>query len=162
MKDRSYAVLGATLRAISTYNVSKALGLAKDLEKEAGGPMVSAIATLYAQSGTADQLDFFLTSFDKVTDPNDKYVFVQIFGKYLMKQTPATQIKGLAVLEDIALNEGAWWMRISAIQVLMGMKQSAEAQASEEAKAIINKVDAVIVQVKATETNDMIKGMLGE
>lgn len=162
MKDRSYAVLGATLRAISTYNVSKALGLAKDLEKEAGGPMVSAIATLYAQSGTADQLDFFLSGIDKVTDPNDKYVFVQIFGKYLMKQTPATQIKGLAVLEDIALNEGAWWMRISAIQVLMGMKQSAEAQTSEEATAIITKIDAVIVQVKATETNDMIKGMLGE
>jgi hypothetical protein len=99
---------------------------------------------------------------DKVTDPNDKYVFVQIFGKYLMKQAPATQTKGLAVLEDIALNEDAWWMRISAIQVLMGMKQSAEAQTSTEATAIIAKIDALMIQIKAKETNDMIKGMLGE
>lgn len=160
MKDRSYAVLGAALKAISGYDGEKALSLAKDLEKEAGGSMVSAIASLYAQNGTADQLDFFLTSFDKVSDPNDKYVFVQLFGKYLMKQAPSTQMKGLSVLENIALNEGAWWMRISAIQVLMGMKQAAEAQTSEDAKSVVGKIDAVIIQVKATETNDMIKGML--
>jgi hypothetical protein len=53
-------------------------------------------------------------------------------------------------------------MRISAIQVLMGMKQSAEAQTSTEATAIIAKIDALMIQIKAKETNDMIKGMLGE
>jgi aminopeptidase N len=162
MKDRSYAVLGATLKAIAGYDEEKALSLAKTAEAGASGSLISSIASLYAQNGSPAQMDFFVNGYDKISDPNNKYVYVQIFGKYLMKQDLSTQLKGLGMLEDMALNEGAWWMRISAIQVLMGLRQSAEMQDSEDAKSMVSRIASVIEQVKEKETNEMIKGMLGQ
>jgi hypothetical protein len=44
----------------------------------------------------------------------------------------------------------------------MGMQQSAEAQDSEAAKSMVTRIKSVIEKVKATESNEMIKGMLGE
>jgi aminopeptidase N len=161
MKDQSYTVLGSTLKAIASYNEEKALSLAKAAEADASGSLISAIASLYSQNGTAEQMDFFVNGYDKVSDPNNKYVYVQIFGKYLMKQDITTQSKGLDMLEDIAQNEGAWWMRLSSLQVLMGMQQSAEGQDSEAAKSMVTRIKSVIEKVKATESNEMIKGMLG-
>lgn len=162
MKDQSYTVLGSTLKAISSYDEDKAMMLAKAAEADAGGSLISAIASLYAQNGSAEQMDFFVKSYDKISDPNDKYVYVQIFGRYLTKQDMATQTKSLDMLENIALNEGAWWMRLSSLQVLMGLRQAAESQESDEAKAMVSRILAVVEKVKATETNDMIKGMLGK
>ena len=66
------------------------------------------------------------------------------------------------MLKDLALNEGAWWMRLSAIQVLSGLRQVAESVETEEGASVLTEIKAVLDEVRATETNDMIKGMLGE
>ena len=162
MKDRSYRVLGATLKAIANYDTERAIGLAKDAEAEASGSLISSIASLYSKKGGAEQLGFFLNSVNKVSDPSDKYVFVQIFGKYLMNQDFSIQAKGLPALKDLAINEGAWWMRLSAIQVLNGMRQTAEPIDVEEAKTLVTEINAVLDEVREKETNAMIKGMIGE
>ncbi|MCB9190078.1 MAG: M1 family peptidase [Flavobacteriales bacterium] len=162
MKDRSYNVLGATLKAISEYDTDRALSLAKEAEADASGSLISAIASLYSKKGGSEHLDFFLNSISKVSDPNDKYVFVQIFGKYLIGQDFSAQLKGLPTLKDLALNEGAWWMRLSAIQVLNGLRQNAEPIDVEEAKTLVNEINLVMDEVRAKETNQMIKGMIGE
>ena len=162
MKDRSYMVLGSTLKAIAEYDEDRALSLAKDAEADASGSLISSIASLYSKKGGAEQMDFFVNSIDKVSDPNDKYVYVQIFGKYLMNQDLSTQKKGLPMLKDLALNEGAWWMRLSAIQVLNGLRQTAEGSEAEEAASIAEEITAIMSIVREKETNDMIKGMLGE
>ncbi len=162
MKDQSYAVLGSTLKAIGSYDEQKALNMAKSIEGDASGSLVSSIASLYALNGGAEQLPFFLSGIDKISDPNNKYVYVQIFGKYLLKQDAVTQSKGLDLLQDLAINEGAWWMRLSAIQVLMGLKQTAEYNEAEEAKAIVTRISGILEEIKSKETNGMIKGMLGD
>ncbi|MCB9186689.1 MAG: M1 family peptidase [Flavobacteriales bacterium] len=162
MKDRSYMVLGSTLKAIAQYDEDRALSIAKETEKDASGSLVSSIASLYSKKGGADQLQFFLNNIDKISDPNDKYVYVQIFGKYLMNQDLSTQKKGLPMLKDLALNEGAWWMRLSAIQVLNGLRQVAETSQTEEATTMLAEISTIMAEVRASETNEMIKGMLGE
>lgn len=162
MKDRSYRVLGSTLKAISEYDTDKAITLAKNAEEGASGSLISSIASLYSKKAGAEQLDFFLNSVDKVSDPNDKYVFVQIFGKYLMNQDFTIQAKGLPALKNLALNEGAWWMRLSAIQVLNGLRQTAESIDVEEAKSLVSEISAIMDEVRAKETNQMIKGMIGD
>jgi len=162
MKDRSYMVLGSTLKAIAEYDEDRALSLAKEAEDDASGSLISSIASLYSKKGGAEQMDFFVNSIDKISDPNDKYVYVQIFGKYLMNQELSTQKKGLPMLKDLALNEGAWWMRLSAIQVLNGLRQVAESVETEDGASVLGEIKAVLDEVRATETNDMIKGMLGE
>ncbi|MFM1876707.1 MAG: hypothetical protein RL266_2444 [Bacteroidota bacterium] len=162
MDDRSYLVLGSALNAISNYDNERALTLAKKAENGAQGGLVSSIASLYAKNGGPEQMDFFINSYDNISDPNDKYVYVQIFGKYLMNQDLATRLKSLTFLKGIAVDEDAWWMRLSAIQVLNGLRQSAEALATNEAKQLEQEISAIVSEVKAKETNDMIKGMLGE
>lgn len=162
MKDRSYRVLGSTLKAISEYDTDKAITLAKNAEEGASGSLISSIASLYSKKAGAEQLDFFLNNVDKVSDPNDKYVFVQIFGKYLMNQDFTIQAKGLPALKNLALNEGAWWMRLSAIQVLNGLRQTAESIDVEEAKSLVSEISAIMDEVRAKETNQMIKGMIGD
>lgn len=162
MKDRSYRVLGAALKAIAKYDTDRAIGLAKDAEADASGSLISSIASLYSKKGGAEQLDFFLNSVDKVSDPNDKYVFVQIFGKYLMNQDFSVQAKGLPSLKNLALNEGAWWMRLSAIQVLNGLRQTAEPIDVDEAKSLVTDISAIMDEVRVKETNEMIRGMIGK
>ena len=66
------------------------------------------IASLYSKYGTDAEMDFFVSKYDKISDPNDKYVYVQIFGKYLMKQDFTTQLKAMDMLQGLALDEGAW------------------------------------------------------
>lgn len=162
MKDQSYKVLGAALKAIAEYDKDKAISLAKTAEKDASGSLVSAIGSLYSKKGGADELDFFVNNIEKVSDANDKYVFVQIFGKYLMNQDFSVQKNGLATLKNLALNEGAWWMRLSAIQVLNALSQSAEAIELEDAQAVASEIKTIMTEVRANETNDIIKGMIGE
>ena len=162
MKEQSYAVLGAALKGIGSFNEVKALELAKTIEDDASGSLISSIATLYSQKGGAEQLPFFETAIDKISDPNSKYLFVQILGKYLLKQDAGTQAKGLDMLYGLSLNEDAWWMRLSAIQVLMGLRQSAELVDSDEARSVVSRIAAIMDEIKASETNGMIKGMLGE
>jgi aminopeptidase N len=112
-------------------------------------------------NGGVDQMNFFLNGFTKISDPGEKYGFIQTFGKYLLRQESATQLKGVGVLEGIALNDQTWWMRLSAIQVLAGMQQKAEGDAANSA-ALLSKLNEVMAEVKAKETNEMIKGMLGQ
>jgi aminopeptidase N len=162
MEEQSYAVLGAALKGIGSYDEKKGLEMAKAIEADASGSLISAIATLYSQKGGPEQLPFFESAIDKIADPNSKYLFVQILGKYLLKQDATTQTKGLDMLNNLALNEGAWWMRLSAIQVLMGLKQSAELVDSDAARSVVSRIAEIMVEIKATESNDMIKGMIGE
>lgn len=159
--DRSYNVAGSALKSIAGYDTEKALTMAKNAEKDAKGSLVSAIAGIYTKHGGAEQMDFFVNGYKNISDPGEKYGFVQTFGKYLFNQDAATRMKGLDLIENIALKEDAWWMRLSAIQVLAGMKQSAEADPANNAQ-LLPRVNAIMDQVKANETNEMIKGMLGQ
>lgn len=159
--DRSYNVAGSALRAISTYDSEKAMTLAKGAEKDAKGSLVSAIAALYTKHGGAEQMDFFVNGYKTITDPGEKYGFVQTFGKFLFNQDGPNRMKGLDLIEHIALKETAWWMRLSGIQVLAGMQQVAEADQANNA-AMLARVKGIMDKVRATETNEMIKGMLGE
>ena len=158
--DRSYNVAGAALRAIGTYDSDKALALAAEAEKDARGSLISAIGALYAKQGGPQNMEFFPNSFKRISDPGEKYAFIQTFGKYLFNQAPTVQLDGVTLLEDIALNEGAWYLRLSAIQVLAGMKQSAESD-PENNVALLTRVSEVMDAVKDNETNEMIRGMLG-
>ena len=52
-------------------------------------------------------------------------------------------------------------MRISAIQVLNGLRQVSENSDNPSALKVVEKVNAVMDKVRATETNGMILNMIG-
>ena len=79
--NSGYGVMDAALKGIGSFNESKALEMAKAIESDASGSLISSIATLYSQKGGPEQLPFFESAIDKISDPNSKYLFVQILGK---------------------------------------------------------------------------------
>lgn len=70
-KDKSYGVEAAALEALSELDLNKAYGIAKQLEKDTKGKLVSAIAGVYARQGNPDDINFVATKFDE-TSGQDK------------------------------------------------------------------------------------------
>jgi aminopeptidase N len=50
--------------------------------------------------------------------PTEKYNFLQVFGKYLIKSKQDVQRRSIPVLEGLARNNTAYFVRFGAYQVL--------------------------------------------
>ncbi|WP_211999908.1 M1 family metallopeptidase [Chitinophaga sp. HK235] len=70
-KDPSYAVEAAGIEALAELDLDKGYGIAKQLEKDTKGKLVSAIASIYARKGNPADISFVATKFDE-TSGQDK------------------------------------------------------------------------------------------
>jgi aminopeptidase N len=66
LNEQSFAVIGEALRAISKTNVPLAMQKAKSLEKESGKDVLFPIASLYAEHGSDEQINFFHQNLNKL------------------------------------------------------------------------------------------------
>jgi aminopeptidase N len=157
LKDRSYKVSAKALELLGEQDSVTALTIAKSLENEAVGNQLLGIATLYSKYGTKENADFMQGALTRVGGFNDKYVMVQLFGKYLLIQDAETQSGSLETLKTLAVDHSAWYIRVSAIQVLAEMlfvhRENAE---------LSSKLDELMQEVKAKETDPKVRGMLGD
>jgi hypothetical protein len=92
----------------------------------------------------------------RVSGFNDKYVMVQLFGKYLLLQDVETQLGSLETLKFLAINHSAWYIRISAIQVLSEM-----ILVHSEDLTMSKTLSELMDEVKAKEKDPKVRGMLG-
>lgn len=157
LKDRSYKVSAKALEILGEQNSVKALEIAKSLEDEAEGSQLIGIATLYSKYGTNENAEFMKSALSRVGGFNDKYVMVQLFGKYLLRQNAETQSSNLETLRSLAIDHSAWYIRVSAIQVLAEM-----IFVHRENTGLSSKLDEIMREVKAKETDPQVRGMLGE
>ncbi|CAL1520497.1 M1 family metallopeptidase [Chitinophaga sp. MM2321] len=100
-KDKSYGVEAAGLEGLATLDVEKAYTIAKQLESDTKGKLVSAIAAVYAQKGNPADITFVATKFDE-TSGQDKLNAAFDYLGFLSKinNTPAvvhgiSQIKAM-------------------------------------------------------------------
>lgn len=156
LKDSSYEVNGIALTALSRVDEAKALSLATGLEAEARGALISAIGGLYARKGGAEKLDFFRTAYPRIADPGQKYLFIQLMGKFFLKQDDAVRIQSLPTLRELALNEHAWYLRLSTLQVLSEMMMNAQGN-----QTLSEAIMRIVQEVKANETDENILNFLG-
>lgn len=117
LQDSSYMVMGEALNALADVDEAKAMQEAKKLESEKIGSIINTIAGIYARVGSDEQNDFYLNAAQYVNSFS-KFSFVSNYNRFLKKCKDETVIKGLPLLEDIASNEGAWWLRLSGVQAL--------------------------------------------
>jgi aminopeptidase N len=117
LQDSSYMVMGEALNALADVDETKVMQEAKKLESEKIGSIINTIAGIYARIGSDEQNDFYLNSHQYVNSFS-KFSFVSNYNRFLKRCKDETVIKGLALLEDVASNEGAWWMRLSGVQAL--------------------------------------------
>lgn len=117
LQDSSYMVMGEALNALADVDEAKAMMEAKKLENEKIGSIINTIAGIYARVGSDEQNDFYLNS-AKYVNSFSKFSFISNYNRFLKKCKDETVLKGLPLLEDVAANEGAWWMRLSGVQAL--------------------------------------------
>lgn len=117
LQDSSYVVMGEALNALADVDEAKALQEAKKLENEKVSSIINTIAGIYARLGSDEQNDFYLNSVKNVNSFS-KFSFISNYNRFLKKCKDETVLKGLPLLEDVAANEGAWWMRLSGVQAL--------------------------------------------
>ena len=156
---------------------------AKSMENEENESILLAIASIYELNGGKEENEFFISAFDKIGSYT-KFIYTQSYARYLKKQDNETVEKGLPILKDVAANSSAWWMRLSGIQALNDLQSKyslKEASLKEELDAmkagadgelekrnelksttvLKEKIDAVLEELKANETNENLKRFLG-
>jgi len=145
LNDSSAQVQGAAIAAMYQTDAAKTREVAEKMETTATGDMLTSIAAIYTASATPNKIDFFSKAFQRIKEPNDKYFFVQIMGKYALSQDEGTVYKSVPTFENIAKTSKEWWLRLSGIQVL------AEYQAFYDGK--VDELSASIADIKEKGTD---------
>ena len=155
LRDSSSQVQGAALGAMYASDPEKTKVSLEKLEPTATGDLLTSIAAIYATSGTPGKFEFLKNAYEKISNPNDKYVFIQVMGKYALAQEEVTMNTTVPTFENIARKANAWWLRLSGIQVLseFQMRYDAKVDAiSSEIQVMIEKGTALsVVQQKELE-----------
>lgn len=126
MKKPSYAVIGASLRAIAGLQPEKALSLARSLEKESGGELTAAIISVYAKSGGDAEWPFVFHAFEEA-GPQQKFDLLQDFI-FLTANVPDPRFSqaGIDAIKTIAVKYKSEGFAPQLIEVLRQIKQVRE------------------------------------
>jgi aminopeptidase N len=152
--DLSYDVDVEALNLLSDKDQKQAFELAKILQKDSSGALITGIASIYAEHGTEEQNPFFLKMYSKVTG-FERYTFIASYGKFLLRCDDATIDAGMKLLEDVARHGSPWWIKLSAIQALSNISDkyqeretSEKDKLSELTKSSASKMDTDKQQAK--------------
>ncbi len=130
-KDRAYSVAASGLKAMVSSDVEKGLALAKTFENEKSGSVIRALSSIYGENGGKETQSFFE---DKLANAGDfsRYTLLQDYGKFVTRNADNSSIatKAISTLQDKAMNDGTWWVRMNGMMALAGLKGELESQKS--------------------------------
>lgn len=178
LEDSSYHVASEAL--LGLYGLDKGLGLefARSFEADSNEHIVAAVSEIYSGAGGETEHPYFLHRFSYASG-YEKLQLVKHYSAYLMQRTDTIINRGIKVLEEVAVNDENWYVRLSgtnAINLLHNMYQNRQQMAkerlsllqktnpgssqmkdlkqSEERSEIqVTKLDAVIRNIKTKETD---------
>jgi len=183
VSEESYYIIGKSLKALSKAHPEDAMKFAKTLEKEDNSRILGNVAAIYAEHGDASENEFFINA-SKHMEGVEMYGFIMTYNKYLKKQSPETVEAALPVLTDVAKNGTPWWIRMTGINSLIDLENKygnqihvAETELKElkpgddneldirnsidKEKALLKKIEAIITDIEANETNPRLRKILG-
>jgi aminopeptidase N len=183
VEEESYYVSGKSLNALAYSSKEDALTYAKKYENETNLTLINSVAAIYEKHGGPEQNKFFIEKYAHL-DGFGKYSFISSYGNYLQNQPDNVIQDALPLLEEVALKEEAWWMRMTGInavaelenkyvQQLIDYRTSLKSVKSESQEAVdLNaKIESaekqrsqlmvIIEKVRESETNPRLKQLLG-
>ena len=183
VSNESYYVAGSALSGLAEADKTEALKYAKQYESETNLDLINAVAEVYEVHGGVEQHEFFKKKYYEL-DGYGKYSFVHSYGNYLKKQPNEVISEAIPVLKDISLNEKAWWMRMTGINVVVELENQSVQKINDYNKslkslksdspeavdlnskieattAVDNKLMELIETIRSSETNPRLKRMLG-
>jgi aminopeptidase N len=142
LNDSSLAVQSSALAGLYQSDPENTVKLIEKMEATATGDLMTSIAAIYAASGTANKYEYMTKAYEKATNPNDKYILIQLVGRYAISQDEAMVAKSVPTITEIARKSKAWYLRFSGIQVLVEYANFYQAQVDEltaEISAMVEK-----------------------
>lgn len=117
LSDTSYLVVSVALDAYLIGKPNDAEAVTSRFETSPNDAIVTAVGNYYASLAQPDRFDWFLERMRRM-NPSDKYNFLQVFGKYLIKSSSDVQRRSIPILEGLARNNPAYFVRFGAFQAL--------------------------------------------
>lgn len=118
MNDSSAMVKSSALAALYVADPKLTIEMLEPMEKEASGELLSSMAAIYSAASVPGKLPFLKDAYKEIKDPNDRYVFVQLIGRYVLSQDESEIAKSIPYFNDVASKSSAWFIRLSGVQVL--------------------------------------------
>lgn len=123
LKSQSYAVAGASLNAFAALKPAEAFTLAKSFEKESSGSLASAVASVYAKSGSDSEWPYVYNHFQEI-DPQSKVYMMQDFiGMTAQVKNSVFAQQGITAIKDFGVKFKSYGFGTKAIEILGQIKQ---------------------------------------
>ncbi|ACT96079.1 Peptidase M1 membrane alanine aminopeptidase [Dyadobacter fermentans DSM 18053] len=148
LADSSYLVASVAIEKYLMSQPNDAAEIAAQFENSPNDAIITAVGNYYAGLAEPERFDWFLTKM-KAMKPGDKYNFLQVFGKYLIKSKQDVQRKSIPVLEGLARDNSSYFVRFGAFQAL-GLLTD------------IQGVSALRKDIRAKETEPRLKEMYSQ
>jgi len=165
LNDSSLAVQSAALSGLYQADPENTVKLLEKMEATASGDLLTSIAAIYAASGTPNKFEFMEKAYRKATNPNDKYILIQLIGRYAVSQNEALVSSSIPNITDIARKSDAWYLRFAGIQVLVEYANYYQASVDEitaEISAMIEKGTSVTVVQEKEIQKTIIKKKISD
>jgi hypothetical protein len=119
---------------------------------------------MYAEDGSVKYLNFFQEKLKTVSGFNI-YPLSMSFGDFLEKQEEEVIQKALPQLSEIAKGDGAWWMRMGAVNSIIKIKNKYSDESKNLAKQIESTEDSSAIadlNQQKNEADKMVGWVIGE
>ncbi|OJV16714.1 MAG: peptidase M1 [Dyadobacter sp. 50-39] len=148
LTDSSYLVASVAIEKYLMSQPNDAAEVAAQFENSPNDAIITSVGNYYAGLAQPERFDWFLTKM-KAMKPTEKYNFLQVFGKYLIKSKQDIQRKSIPILEGLARDNSSYFVRFGAFQAL-GLLTD------------IQGVTALRKDIRAKETEPKLKEMYSQ
>jgi aminopeptidase N len=130
MTDTSYAVRAAALEILLVNQVPQADSLVTIYQDVNDSNIFAAVANYFVAKNEPGKTEWMINRM-KLMEGMDLYQFLGLLGSYLIVSDDDQLEKALPFLRETAINESAWYSRLSGVRVLYSIKDL-----SDEANAV--------------------------
>jgi aminopeptidase N len=121
--DKSYRVMETAVSHLLEHSKEDGLKLVAGLENEKNENIRNMISGFYVKYG-GDAQFAFMTDAMNMSTGFGKYNAVQMYGKFLLKCSPANVTTGMNHIADVGFSHPQWFVRLSATQTLAEISKS--------------------------------------
>lgn len=148
LDDESYYVVSIALDSYLLNKQDDAEEIIATFENSPNDAVLTSVGNYFAKNPSPERYEWFLEKMSGM-GAMDKYNFLQVFGKYLLKCPQDIQRQSIPVLEELARHNPAHFVRFGAYQVL-GLLSD------------IQGVNAIRKDIRAKETDKRLKDMYSQ
>jgi len=155
IQDSSYAVCAEALKALSNTGSGSMYVACKSLEEESNTVIQNAIAKVYGDKGTPEHQSYF-TQILKTKKGNQLYPFVNNYSNYLYRMPEPVIEKGTLQLEEVAINDKEFMVRLAAYEAIKHFKTKYNNDTQKDRVAVLN---SILAEIRSQEKNKQLLEM---